>query len=104
METSEVLESGYGAGTSAGDNLCNDYARGLAAAFTELAAARRDRTAGDDDVAMTDAGSPSLFANVAVVRRPISGTDWPALAERVHAFYGAHAGGLIMVFSAWPTP
>ena len=37
METDEDLESGYGAGTPPGDNLCNDYAQGLASGFRDLA-------------------------------------------------------------------
>jgi hypothetical protein len=104
METDEVLETGYGSATPAGDNLCNDYAQGLAAAFTELAAARGDRIVDDADAATTDGSSPSLFGNVTVVRRPLAGDEWTALAARLHAFYGGHEGGPFMVFSAWPTP
>ena len=41
METDEELETGYGGATPAGDNLCNDYAQGLADGF--MAPGRRPR-------------------------------------------------------------
>jgi GNAT superfamily N-acetyltransferase len=105
METDEELETGYGAGAPSGDNLCNDYARGLADGFMGLAAARGERVVGDDpEVAMSDGGSPSLFGNVVVVRRPVADAAWPALAARIHDFYDGRPGGPGMVFSAWPTP
>jgi GNAT superfamily N-acetyltransferase len=105
METDEELETGYGAATAPGDNLCNDYAQGLADGFMALATGRGDRVeAAGPDVAMNDSGSPSLFGNVVVVRRPVADDAWPTLAERIHAFYAGHAGGPFIVFSAWPTP
>ena len=105
MESDEELETGYGIGAPAGDNLCNDYAQGLAEAFMGLAAARGDRVVSvDADVAMSDSGSPSLFGNVVVVRRPIPDAEWPELATRVHEFYAGAPGGPFIVFSAWPTP
>ncbi len=104
MESDEELETGYGIGAPAGDNLCNDYAQGLAEAFMGLAAARGDRVVSvDADVAMSDSGSPSLFGNVVVVRRPIPDAEWPQLATRVHEFYAGAPGGPFIVFSAWPT-
>ena len=57
METDEVLETGYGGNAPAGDNLCNDYAQGLADGFMALAEARGDRVERSADVAMNDAGS-----------------------------------------------
>ena len=64
-----------------------------------------DRVAGDDpDVAMADGGSASLFGNVVCLRRPIDAAAWPALTERIHAYFGGHPGGQFIVFSAWPTP
>jgi GNAT superfamily N-acetyltransferase len=105
METDEELETGYGGAAPAGDNLCNDYAQGLADGFMALAAARGDRVEiGGPDLAMNDSGSPSLFGNVVVVRRPVADRDWPALARRIHDFYAGHDGGPYIVFSAWPTP
>lgn len=104
METDEELETGAGASTPPGDNLCNDFAQGLAEGFCALAAARGDRIDRDDALALTDGASASLFGNVAVVREPIDGSDWPALAARMHAFYGGRPGGSFLVFSAWPTP
>ena len=104
MDTDEPLETGASAATPPGDNLCNDYAQGLAECFAALAEARGDRIDADDTVAMGDGGSASLFGNVAVVRRPIDESAWPALAERMQAFYRGRPGGSFLVFSAWPTP
>jgi len=104
VETDEDLETGYGPAAAAGDNLCNDYVQGLAAAFTSLARARGDRDHSDDALAMVDAGSPSPFGNVVAVTRPIDAAGWPSLAETMHAFYSGRPGGAFLVFSAWPTP
>jgi hypothetical protein len=104
MDTDAELETGYGASAPAGDNLCNDYSEGLVAAYTALASARGDRVLVDEDVALIDGGSPSLFVNMAVVRRPLTEAGWGALADRMHAFYAATDGGPYLVFSAWPTP
>src|SRR4051812_10719073 len=104
METDEELETGYGVAAPAGDNLCNDYAQGLADGFMALADARRDRVERGPDVAMNDGGSPSLFGNVVVVRRPVPDDEWTALAARVHDFYAGHAGGPFIFSPAWPTP
>ncbi len=105
METDVVLESGYGAAAPAGDNLCNDYAQGLATAFVALATARGERVDESDPLlALTDGSSPSLFGNVAVLRQPVGETAWPAVAERMHGFFAGRHGGPFIVFSAWPTP
>jgi GNAT superfamily N-acetyltransferase len=104
MDTDEALETGYGDGTPPGDNLCNDFAAGMAESFRALASARGDRVADDPDVLMTDAASASLFGNVVVLRRPFDNGEWPVLAERLHNFFSGHDGNGFMVFSAWPTP
>ena len=104
METDDVLETGAGAAAPPGDNLCNDYAQGLAEGFGALAEARGDRVDRDDTAVLGDGGSASLFGNVAVIRRPVDESAWPALAARMLAFYGGRAGGPFLVFSAWPTP
>jgi GNAT superfamily N-acetyltransferase len=104
METDEELECGFGASTPPGDNLCNDYVQGLAEGFGALAAARGDRIDRDDMATLSDAGSASIFGNVAVIRRPIDKSAWPALAARMWDFYSGRPGGSFLVFSAWPTP
>jgi GNAT superfamily N-acetyltransferase len=105
VESDQELETGYGTSTPSGDNLCNDYAQALATGFVELATARGERTAVEDPaVAMSDGSSPSPFGNVVVVRRPVAAADWPALSERVHAFFAGRGGGPYLVFSAWSTP
>jgi hypothetical protein len=104
METDEDLATGYGAAAPAGDNLCNDYAQGLAEGFGALAEGRGDRVVRDDDVMLSDGGSASLFGNVAIVRRPIDSSAWGDVAARMHDFYDGRPGGSFMVFSAWPTP
>jgi ribosomal protein S18 acetylase RimI-like enzyme len=105
VETDADLETGYGRDTPSGDNLCNDFAAGMAEGFLALAEARGDRVVADDpDVAMADGGSASLFGNVAILRRPIDAAAWPALTARIHAHFGGYPGGEFIVFSAWPTP
>jgi GNAT superfamily N-acetyltransferase len=104
VETDEELESGSGPSAPPGDNLCNDFVQGLAEGFGALAAARGDRIDDDDMATLSDAGSPSIFGNVAVLRRPIDKTAWPSLAARMWDFYGDREGGSFLVFSAWPTP
>ena len=73
VETDEPLESGYGPATPPGDNFCNDYTQGLAEAFSTLARARADSVVDDGDLGlvMADRGSPALFGNVVVLRRPL---------------------------------
>jgi GNAT superfamily N-acetyltransferase len=106
METDEELETGYGPGAPRGDNLLNDFVQGEAAAFSELARARGDRVAEDDEfgLMLTDGGSPTPFGNVAVLRRPLADGEWPEAARRMHAFYAEQNGGPFMTFSGWPTP
>jgi len=106
VHSDERLESGYGPATPAGDNVCNDFVRGEAAGYRRLAQARGDRVAADADLAltMTDGSSPTPFGNAAFTERPLEPDEWEAAAARLHAFYGAAAGGPFLVFSAWPTP
>lgn len=106
VEADEELETGYGPSAPAGDNLCNDYAQGMAEAFSSLAEARGDRVLRDDglDLTMSDGGSPAFFGNVAVAGRPLGDADWREAAARLHDFYGGRPGGAFLVFSAWPTP
>lgn len=106
METDEELETGYGPSAPGGDNLCNDYARGLAESFAALAEGRGDRVVRDGELALTlaDGGSPALFGNIAVAGRPLDDAGWREAAARMHRFYGGRPGGSFLVFSAWPTP
>ena len=104
METNEDLETGYRASTPLGDNLSNDYNRTLAEGYMAMGRARGAAVEVDEDVALTDAGSPSLFANMALVLRPLTESEWRAVAGRMRAFFGRRAGGPYLVFSAWPTP
>jgi GNAT superfamily N-acetyltransferase len=99
VETDEQLETGYGQSTPRGDNVCNDYLRGLADGYAALAQARGDR-----DMTLGDRSSPSPFVNFAVVHQPLPDEQWKAAAERMHAFFAEGSGGSFLVWSAWPTP
>ncbi|MGD9702445.1 MAG: GNAT family N-acetyltransferase [Acidimicrobiia bacterium] len=103
MESTDDLETGYGPAAPAGDNLCNDYAQGLAEAFRSLAEARGDRVLQDEDLMLSDGGSASPFGNVAVLRRPVGSTARADVASRMHDFYRRRPGGPFILFSAWPT-
>jgi hypothetical protein len=106
METDEVLETGCGPDTPRGDNLLNDFVQGEADAYAELALARADCVVEDSTfgLMLSDGGSASVFGNVAVLRRPLADTEWPAAARRMHQFYADQPGGSFLVFSGWPTP
>lgn len=106
METEKDLETGCGPGTPRGDNLLNDFAQGMADGFSSLARGRGDRVAEDAELGLVvaDGGSPALFGNVAVARRPLGDEAWRAAAARMHAFFRQQAGGSFLVFSAWSTP
>jgi hypothetical protein len=106
VETDEVLENGCGPGTPRGDNLLNDFVQGEAEAYAELALGRGERVLEDSTfgLMLSDGGSPSLFGNVAVLRRPLAGDEWPEAARRMHEFYAGQPGGSFLVFSGWPTP
>lgn len=104
MATHGDLETGARPSTPAGDNLCRDYNEGLATGYRALAAARGDRVHEDGELALTDRGSPSPFANLAVLRRPLGDGAWASVASRLHEFYGGRPGGPFLLFSPWPTP
>jgi GNAT superfamily N-acetyltransferase len=106
METDEVLEPGYGPRAPRGDNLLNEFVQGEADAFAELGHAAGSRVEHDDefDLMLADGGSGSLFANPAILRRPLLEHEWPEAARRMHDFYGAGPGGPFLVYSGWPTP
>jgi hypothetical protein len=106
VETDEVLETGYGRGAPAGDNLHNDYAQAEANAYAALGHARGDAVADDErfGLMLSDSGSPTPFGNIAVLRRPLRDREWEDAAHAMHEFYAARAGGPFMLFSAWPTP
>ena len=61
------------------------------------------RTLLDDEIAAGDAGSPSLFLNAGLLRRPALDAEDPVL-EKADAFYREGAGGPGALFSPWPTP
>lgn len=99
------LENGYGVDTPPGDNYCNDYAQRLADGYLGLTAARGDIAVEDAEFALMlgDSGSPSMFGNIAVSRRPLSEREWAGAIERMHHLYGERDGGPFLVFSPWPT-
>jgi GNAT superfamily N-acetyltransferase len=106
VEADGVLETGYGPGAPPGDNLLNDFAQGMAAAFASIAAGRRARVSEDAELGLllTDSASPALFGNAAVARRPLADHEWPEAARRMHAFYAEVEGGPFLLFSPWTTP
>ena len=105
METDEELESGAGASTPPGDNLCNDYAQGLAEGFGALAEARGDRID-----ARRHGGARRRRVAVAVRQRgrdpPARSTNRPGRRWRRGCGPSTRGrpGGSFLVFSAWPTP
>jgi hypothetical protein len=106
METDEILETGCGRAAPEGDNLLNDFVQGAAEAYAELACSRGERVEDDDEFALTltDGGSAALFGNVALLRRPLLESEWPAAARTMHQFYAQQDGGPFLTFSGWPTP
>jgi hypothetical protein len=99
----EPLESGYGARTLPGDNLCNDFQQETAHSYAELARARGDRLERiDGELTLTDAALGLPFWNRAVVEQPI--VDAGTVLARCRAFYDGHAAVPFLLDSAWPTP
>lgn len=100
----EALENGWRSTTAGGDNLMLDFARAEAAAWVAIARAASGRTACIEHLGlhMSDTGSPTPFANVAHLTRPLRSDDAGEAAAALRDFFGAGAGGPFLVFSPSP--
>lgn len=102
LETT-TLETGSGPTTPPGDNLLTDFARAEAAAYRALAQQAGGRSTFDDELglAMSDAGSPCYFGNVAYATRPLDGDGAREAVRRVRRFYDGGAGGPYLLLTPW---
>jgi GNAT superfamily N-acetyltransferase len=101
----ERLEDGVSPATRAGDNLLLDAARTSATAYALVAMSTGGRVQVDETLGlhMADGGSPSPFANMAHLTRPVPETEIRRLAEALRTFYGSGEGGPYLLFAPWPT-
>jgi hypothetical protein len=101
---SEVqLVTGWGAGEPIDDSVLRRFVfnqADTAAAFACGPAARHHR---DDDVALADSGGPVAYTNMAVLLRPVTRADDPAL-DTIADFYAAATGRPALLLSVWPVP
>jgi hypothetical protein len=103
MAGGNELESGYGPGAPAGDNLCNDFQQETARSYLALARARGDAAERIEGVVcMTDASMALPFWNRAVLEQPITAAD--QIVPVLRAFYGDRSPHPFLFDSAWPTP
>jgi GNAT superfamily N-acetyltransferase len=70
----------------------------------KLARSGGGRSVHHDDLVLVDLGSPSMFLNTVLSRRPHTTTDVADVVARTQSFFGAGPGGRFVWYSAWPTP
>lgn len=99
----ERLESGYHPETPAGDNLLRGVLANLFGGMRHWTVSGGGVVEENPEVGLTDLGSPSMYFNAAVLRRPV--VD-PAdrLLDDIQRFYGVNRETPATVWSAWPTP
>jgi GNAT superfamily N-acetyltransferase len=99
-----TLEDGWTRDAPERDSLLRGYVVGFADMLSEMGRAMGGRVYEDDDAVALDIGADFVFANGAVLRRPVRDADLPQLVDRLHRFYAAGTGVSWMLLSAWPTP
>jgi hypothetical protein len=100
VDVTRPLETGWLTDTPVDDSLLRQFLSNQADAQVELVRAVGGRSERTPDVVLTDLGVPSPMLNQAVLQRPLTGPDDPAL-DVVTEFFRGRLGSLL---SAWPTP
>ena len=103
-EGPQHLETGWDATTARGDTVVRTAVLAHVDGYAHLARARGGRVQHDPDLALADAGSPSLYFNTAVLLRPVPDTEFEATIGRVEEFFAPRPGGRVLLLSPWPTP
>jgi hypothetical protein len=96
------LETGWLPDTPVEDTLLRRFVHHQADVNAVMAGALGGRVDRTDDVFLADAASPVPYFNQAILARPLTGSDDPAL-DVIDAFFGTGAHPAT-VLSVWPTP
>lgn len=99
----QPLATGWGAHEPIDDSVLRRFVFNQADVQRAMASGPAARHAVDDDVAMTDSGGPVIYANVAVLLRPVTRADDPVV-DRVLDFYADATDRAAIVLSVWPLP
>jgi hypothetical protein len=99
----EPLVTGWGPREPIDDSVLRRFVFNQADVLRAMASGPSARHASDDDVVMVDSGGPVAYNNMAVLLRPVTSLDDPALA-RVEEFYAGAADRLRLLLSVWPLP
>lgn len=102
MSTERPLETGWLPDTPVRDTLLRQFVFNQADVNRITAEALGGRVDATDDVFLADTGTPVPYLNQALLTRPLSGTDDPAL-DVVQGFF-ADADHPVTLLSIWPTP
>jgi hypothetical protein len=98
--TAPPLESGWLAGTPAGDTVLRQFVHNQIELNELVAALRGGRTERSQDAAFAHAGRVTPFLNQTVLLRPLLGRR-DELLDRIEAFHGDEPA---LLLSVWPTP
>lgn len=96
----ERLEDGSHPDTPATDNVLRAALLNAAERIELVARSTGGRVDSDDAAVITDTGQPSIFANPALLLRPLSPDSAPAFVERL----SASAKSPVFLMSPFPTP
>lgn len=98
----EALESGWGPEVPPGDTLLRDYVDSSVRYLVDVGQAVGAATVEHDTVAGAHHGAPFPFANLTVVRRPMTDAEWTDALARLRATYPPDVPFVIV--SPFPTP
>lgn len=102
MSTERPLETGWLPDTPVRDTLLRQFVFNQADVNRITAEALGGRAEATDDVFLADTATPVPYLNQALLSRPLTGTDDPALDVAEDFFAGT--GHPVTLLSIWPTP
>ena len=102
MGANDDLSTGWEPGVPATDTVARSYVLDWAA-LNEKIVPRSGATHRDDDVAISDCGSPNGFLNVAVLLHPRAALDPSFAVDPARRVFAEREGGEFIVVSPWPT-
>jgi hypothetical protein len=99
----EPLATGWGAHEPIDDSVLRRFVFNQADVLRAMAGGPSGRAASDDDVVMVDSGGPVAYNNMAVLLRPVTSANDPAL-DRIAEFYADARDRASLLLSVWPLP
>jgi hypothetical protein len=103
MTDAQPLATGWGVHEPIDDSVLRRFVFNQAEVQRAMASGPAARHEADDDVALADSGGPVVYANVAVLLRPVTRADDPVV-NRVLDFYADATDRAALVLSVWPVP